>query len=73
MCYIGAYLGVEHDCAHDARLAAGCPQVVQGGLVVLVASVREVKAGNVHATPQHLAQDGDAASRGEEGGKVAGR
>ena len=66
------HLCVEHDGAHDARLAAGGAQVVQRLLVVLVAAVGEVEARDVHAAAQHLAQDGDAARAGA-GGRAVGQ
>lgn len=51
-------LGIEHEGAENPSVVHGNPEIVEGLLVVLVGSVREIEAGDVHAGPQKLLEHG---------------
>jgi len=74
-------LGIEHEGAENKRLhevewmredaenlsvVHGNPEIVEGLLVVLVGSVREIEAGDVHAGPQKLLEHGHRPRRRTE-------
>lgn len=45
----------------------GSAEIVEGLLVVVVGAMREVEAGDVHASPEKLLDHGGRAGRGAEG------
>lgn len=49
-------LGIEHEGAEDLSVVHGSAEVVEGLLVVVVSAMGEVKASNIHASPQQLLQ-----------------
>lgn len=49
-------LGVKHDGTEDLGVMHGDPEVVQGPLMILVCTVREIEPSNIHPRPKKLLQ-----------------
>ena len=60
-------LGVEQDAHGQAELLGDAADAVDAALVLLVGTVGEVEAGNVHASLDHLADLVVAVARGTHG------
>nr|GLL32592.1 hypothetical protein GW17_00044661 [Ipomoea trifida] len=64
--YIVIYLGVEHDGADNTGVLHSLAEIVERLLVILVRSVGEVEASDVHAGPEKLLSHRNRAGRRSE-------